>query len=87
MTGISCPELIRHYFKDPDTLCNFSYNIVCSKIFWGCQTCNLLYTNVAKVELDSTSATDVRDIAKKLHRVSGPYLEMYFILMPLPGCR
>ena len=33
--------------------------------------CNLL-RNVAKVELDSTSATVAHNVARKVHLVSGP---------------
>ena len=50
----------------PDMWCNFSCDVARNKIFWGCHTIQFVARNVAKVELDSTSATFASNVARKV---------------------
>ena len=82
INGIRVWYMTRAYYilkklKGPDTLL-FSCNVASNKIFFfflgggGCHTMQFVVRNVAKEELDSTSATAARNVARNVHRESGP---------------
>ena len=71
--------------KSQDTRCKFSCKIVRNKNFLGVSLdAKIVASNIAKVKLDSTSATVncMQCCKKKLHRVSGPL----FALLPAFSC-
>ena len=59
-------NLFKVFNERPDTRHNFPANVVRNKIFWGRHTMQSVSRKVAKVELDSTSATVVPNFAKKV---------------------
>ena len=60
----SAGNFVKH--KVPHTRCNFSCNVARSKIGGVSYTMQFVARNVAKEELDSTSATVARHVARKI---------------------
>ena len=55
---------ICRYSKCPDIRFNFSCNVAVKKIVWGCHTIKFVAPNVAKVVVDSSSATIAHNVAR-----------------------